>query len=172
MVTIEFDPKYMASYDETVIKADGTMGAWVLDVGDYYFSIGNGAHAALNNILAAKLGTAAGLTPIVPNESVNADNAILWTLNSRDIETYSVNVQNALQDCDINKLIEGAAEYTTRSDWAKGWKTVENITPTSEMMVNLTNNRYSLSANGEGVNWGMNNGLKLIDFIQVDEDGN
>lgn len=171
-ITLEFEPKYMASYDETVIKADGTMGAWVLDPGDYYFSIGNGAHAALNNILAAKLGTAAGLTPITPEETVSADNAVLWTLGSRDVETYSVNVKNALQDCDINKLIEGAAEYTTRSDWTKGWKTVENITPTSEMMVNLTNNRHSLSTNGEGVSWGVNNGLKLIDFIQVDSEGN
>ena len=44
----------MASYDEKAVKEDGTEGAWVLDSGDYYFTIGNGAHEALNNVLAVK----------------------------------------------------------------------------------------------------------------------
>ena len=39
-----------------------------------------------------------------------------------DKETYSENVENAFQDCDINNLIPDTAEYTTRSDWSKGWK--------------------------------------------------
>ena len=51
---IEFAPEYMASYDEKAVKEDGTEGAWVLDSGDYYFTIGNGAHEALNNVLAVK----------------------------------------------------------------------------------------------------------------------
>ena len=42
----------MASYDEDAVKENGTQGAWVLDAGDYYFAVGNGAHEALNNILA------------------------------------------------------------------------------------------------------------------------
>lgn len=171
-VTIEFDPQYMASYDETAVKADGTAGAWVLDAGDYYFAIGNGAHEAINNILANKLGSTDGLVTINPDETISADNAKVWTLDERDIETYSAGVQNQLQDIDINKLIPNAAEYMTRSDWTRGWKTVESLTPTDEMMVGLTNNTYSLSANGEGVTWGANNGLKLVDFIQVDDEGN
>ena len=40
-VTITFDPQYFASYDDEAEKADGTVGAWVLEAGDYYFSIGN-----------------------------------------------------------------------------------------------------------------------------------
>lgn len=171
-VTIEFDPQYMASYDENAVKADGTAGAWVLDAGDYYFAIGNGAHEALNNILANKLGSTDGLVTITPDETIDPENALLWTLDTRDIETYSENVENALQDCDINNLIEDAAEYITRSDWSKGWQTVENITPTDEMMIDLTNHRYDLTENGDGVTWGVDNGLQLIDFIQTDENGN
>ena len=38
----------IASYD---YQNDKT---YVLDAGDYYFAIGNGAHEAINNILAAK----------------------------------------------------------------------------------------------------------------------
>lgn len=171
-ITIEFDPQYMASYDENAVKADGTQGAWVLESGDYYFAIGNGAHEALNNILAQKLGSADGLVTITPEETVNADNAIGWKLSETDMESYSVNVENALQDCDINNFIEGTVEYTTRSDWSKGWEKVEAITPTEEMMVGLTNHTYSLSENGDGLEWGVDNGLKWIDFVITDENGN
>lgn len=170
-LTIEFDPQYMASYDETVTKADGTDGAWVLDKGDYYFAIGNGAHEALNNVLAKKTGSTEGLVTIVEDETINAENALVWNLNARDVETYSVNVENALQDMDINKLIPGTAEYTTRADWTKGWTPVETITPTEEMMVALTNSKYELTVNGDGVTWGADNDLKLIDMLEVNEDG-
>lgn len=171
-VTIEFDPQYIASYDEAAVKADGTQGAWILDAGDYYFAIGNGAHEALNNVLANKLGSDANLITITPDEKINAQNAIVWTLKEKDIETYSNQVQNALQDCDLNNLIENAVEYTTRSDWTKGWDPVTDITATDEMLVGLRNQTYSLSPNGEGVVWGADNGLSLIDFVITDEEGN
>ncbi len=171
-LTVTFDPQYIASYDETAVKADGTVGAWVLDAGDYYFAIGNGAHEALNNILAKKTGKTDGLVVINDGETITAANAIQWKLAERDIETYSANVQNALQDMDINKFIPGAAEYTTRADWTKGWTPVTGITPTEEMMVGLTNSNYTLNANGEKVVWGADNGLKLIDLLKIDENGN
>ncbi len=170
-VTVTFDPAYIASYDENAVKADGTMGAWTLDAGTYYFSIGNGAHEALNNIIAAKTGSEAGLF-INTNESINAENAKTWELADTDIETYSDGVENALQDADINKLIPGAAEYMTRSDWSKGWTTVETLHPTDEMMVGLTNRTYSLAENSGDVTWGAQNGLRLCDFIITDDDGN
>lgn len=47
-VTINVDMKYMASYDYTNAKT------YILDDGEYYFALGNGAHDALNNILAAQ----------------------------------------------------------------------------------------------------------------------
>lgn len=171
-VTIEFDPKYIASYDESAVKVNGTQGAWVLEAGDYYFAIGNGAHEALNNILALKRGSADGLLTITRDERVNADNAMLWTLDATDIETYSINVENALQDANLNYFIENAVEYTTRSDWSKGWNEITGISPTEEMMVGLTNNTYSLGANGGQVVWGADNGLKMIDFVVTDEEGN
>jgi beta-glucosidase len=169
-VTIDIDPALFASYDETVTKADGTQGAWVLEAGDYYFAIGNGAHEALNNVLALKTGSETGLVRI-NDEVINAGNAFLWTLADTDIETYSVNVQNALQDMDINKLISGTVEYTTRADWSKGWKAVDPITPTDEMNIGLGNDNYKLNANGDGVTWGADNGLILLDLVTVGEDG-
>ena len=137
-VTVEFDPLYMASYDEDAVKENGTQGAWSLESGDYYF-------------------------------------AIKWNLADTDIETYSVGVENQLQDMDINNLIENTVEYTTRSDWSKGWEPIESLTPTEAMMVGLTDQLYELTENdgdGSGITWGADNGLKLIDMMKLDENGN
>ena len=170
-VEIHFDPKNMTSYDETAVKADGTEGAWVLDEGDYYFAIGNGAHNALNNILALKTGSTGNLVSVNADEQISADNAILWNLAERDIETYSVNVQNALQDMDLNKLIPGSVEYFSRADWTKGWTPVTDVTPTDEMRVHLSNNTYQFTENGEGVTWGAEGDLMVIDLMETDEEG-
>ena len=170
-VTVTFDPRYMASYDQNVVKEDGTEGAWILDAGTYYFTIGNGSHEAVNNILAEKAGNTDDLF-INENETVDAANTVKWELAEKDVETYSKNVQNALQDCDINNLIPDAAEYMTRADWTKGWKTVETLSPTEEMMTGLTNHTYSVQENKGEVVWGEDNGLQLADFILTDEEGN
>ena len=171
-VEIEINPAYFASYDETAVKADGTAGAWVLDEGDYYFALGNGAHEALNNVLAKKTGSEEGLVSVNDDAVINADNVQIWNLAAKDMETYSANVQNALQDCDINKVIEDTVEYTTRTDWRKGWTAVTSITPTEEMMEGLRNSRTELTENGSGTTWDKDNGLKLIDMMIIDENGN
>lgn len=51
-LTIHVDMQDIASYDMTHTNADGTKGTWILDAGDYYFTVANGSHNALNNILA------------------------------------------------------------------------------------------------------------------------
>ena len=173
-LVIPFDPAYFASYDENAVKADGTQGAWVLEDGDYYFAIGNGAHEALNNVLARKTGNTDGLVLTADTEAINADNAIAWNLAETDMETYSAKVQNQLQDMDINKLLENTVEYTTRSDWTKGWKTVEAITPTDAMMIGLTDKLYTLNENtgdNGSITWGQSGPLKLVDALMTDESG-
>ena len=171
-LTITFDPAYFASFDENAVKANGTQGAWVLEDGDYYFAIGNGAHEALNNVLAAKLGSEDGLVKTAEREEINPANAIVWNLAATDMETYSVNVENQLQDMDINHFIEGTVEYTTRSDWTKGWETVAAITPTEAMMIGLTDQLYTLNPNdndGQTVTWGESGPYKLVDALVFDE---
>ena len=173
-ISIAFDPAYFASYDETAVKADGTTGAWVLEDGDYYFTIGNGAHEALNNVLAKKTGSADALIMTADTEAIEPDNAIVWSLAQTDIETYSAGVQNQLQDMDINKLIANTVEYTTRSDWTKGWMPVVAFTPTEAMMVGLQDKLYTLNENtGDtgSVTWGQSGPRKLIDAVVIGEDG-
>ena len=45
-VTVEVDVEDLASYDATAANADGTTGAYVLDGGDYVFSIRQDSHTA------------------------------------------------------------------------------------------------------------------------------
>ena len=105
-------------------------------------------------------------------EEINPDNALVWNLGTADIETYSVNVENQLQDMDINKLIEGTVEYTTRADWTKGWTTVPAITPTDAMMIGLRDMVYTFGENnGDAVTWGKSGARKLIDTVLTEEDG-
>ena len=171
-VNVEIDPALFASYDENAVKADGTPGAWTLEAGDYWFAIGNGVHEALNNILAAKTGSADSLITVNDDSVISAENAKVWNLAETDIETYSANVQNALQNADLNKQIPDACEYTTRADWSKGWKTVTDLTPTDEMMVGLRNANYQLTENGDGVTWGADNGMTFVSMVETDADGN
>ena len=163
-ITVSFDPQYIASYD------DSNGGAWVLDAGDYYFAIGNGAHEALNNILALKTGSVENLVSTTDDEVIDETCAFKWTLSAKDDTTYSENVENQLQFADINTQIPGTVEYTTRSDWTVGWETVDPLTPTDEMMVGLTNSRYELTVNGDGETWGVDHDLNLIDLVTI-EDG-
>ena len=171
-LTIEFDAQYFASYDKDLVKADGTPGAWVIEEGDYLFTVGNGAHEAINNILAGKLGSDETLIKINDDEVINPANVFSVSLGA-DSETYSANVQNALQDADLNNFIPDAVEYTTRSDWSKGWTPVTDITATDEMLVGLKNNNYQLTENSDyDIVWGADNGLSVAGMMQFDADGN
>ena len=171
-LTIEFDAQYMASYDEKLIKEDGTAGAWVLDAGEYYFTVGNGAHEAINNVLAKKLGSTDNLITVCEDEVISEANVVAVSLN-KDSETYSVNVQNALQEVDLNNLIPGAVEYTTRADWTKGWTPVTSITANDAMLVGLQNRTYQLTPNDDyEITWGENSGLTLANMLKFDENGN
>lgn len=110
----------IASYDANNAKT------YILDDGDYYFSIGNGAHDALNNILAKK-GKSQSLTSGKMTSDGNSDNAIVYHLDKFDKETCSKSeatgneITNQFDHADLNKY-DGTKDvqpitYLTRSDW-------------------------------------------------------
>ena len=95
----------MASWDSTADNAAGTKGCYILDAGDYWFTIGNGAHEAVNNVLAAEGQSVDG----------SADKAKSWTLDSFDDTTFATTkngtaVENQLADMDINSWLPGTAD--------------------------------------------------------------
>ena len=131
-VQIQVDRYLLASYDMT---ANNGEGGYILSEGDYYLAIGDDAHDALNNVLAAQGYTVEnGMTA----EGVSAK-SYKWT-ESFNSEKYrygenGVAVSNQFADCDLNYWVEGAGTYLSRNDWAGTYpvnKTTVNAT--AEMM--------------------------------------
>lgn len=62
-IPLTTDAEYLSSWDSTADNAADTQGCYILDQGDYYFAVGNGAREALNNALAVQGKTGAdGMT--------------------------------------------------------------------------------------------------------------
>ena len=166
-VTITADMQNMASWDSTADNAAGTKGCYILDAGDYWFTIGNGAHEAVNNVLAAEGQSVDG----------SADKAKSWTLDSFDDTTFATTkngtaVENQLADMDINSWLPGTATYLTRADWEGTFpKTYKNLTASDEMLDILDNDIYEINANGDPstVTFGADNGLTLADLKGVSD---
>lgn len=171
-ITLVADAENMASWDSTAENAVGTAGNYILDAGTYYFSVGNGAHEALNNVLAAQGKTTAdGMT-----EDGSAANVQTWNLDALDNTTfaYTANgtaVENQLADMDLNYWMPGTVTYLSRSDWAGTWpETYKDLTATDEMLAYMDNDIYEISGdNGDAasVTFGADNGLTLADLKGV-----
>ena len=129
-VTITADAQDMASWDSSCENEAGTTGNWILDNGTYYFTVGNGAHEAVNNVLAAQDQDVEG----------NKDNVQTWELGDFDSSSFAVTlngtpVENQLQDADLNNWMEDTVTYLSRNDWEGTWpETYKDLTATDEMI--------------------------------------
>lgn len=138
-VEVTTDMKYLASYDRTAAKT------YILDAGDYYFAIGNGAHEALNNILAAKGKTTAdGMTA-----DGNADLTSVWHNDNLDTTTFAVGydnvtpITNAFDEADYNTYAPDTITYLSRSDWAGTWsEAYSSLEATTDMLPWLKAEQY------------------------------
>ena len=166
-VTITADMQNMASWDSTADNAAGTKGCYILDSGDYWFTIGNGAHEAVQNVLAAEGQDVGG----------DADKAKSWNQGSQDTTTFATTkngtaVENQLADMDVNYWLPGTATYLTRADWEGTFpKTYKDLTASDEMIDILDNDIYEINANGDPstVTFGADNGLTLADLKGVSD---
>ena len=170
-VTLNVDMSVLASYDYTGAKT------FILDEGDYYFTTGNGAHDALNNVLA-KQGKTAGDGMDAAGDK---DNVVIWNLGELDKATFSVSetgerITNRLSDgdyaMDLNAFLPGTVTYMSRTDFNGTFpKTYSGITPNEAMLKLLGNDFYTLKT-GEtsDVKFGQDNGLKLVDLKGADWD--
>lgn len=118
-VTITADAQDMTSWDSTSKNEAGTEGNYILDAGDYFFTVGDDAHHAMNNVLAAQSRSEAnGMT-----EAGDASNVKTWNLASIDTTTFAYTkngtaVENQLQDMDLNHYMENTVTYLSRNDWS------------------------------------------------------
>lgn len=146
-VTVTASLDHVASYDYTKAQT------YILDYGTYYFAIGNGAHDALNNILAAKGYTAAdgmdydGDTGKVSAYDYSGSGEVDAQTCSTSFYTGAA-ITNALQSTDLN-YYDDYVTYLSRSDWSGTWTGALQIAATEEMQRLLTDGS-SYSGSGPG----------------------
>ena len=170
-VEITADLTYLASWDSQADNLLGTKGNYILDAGTYYFTVGNGAHEAVNNVLAKQGKTTAdGMT-----EDGSAANVQTWELNQLDTQTFARSkngtaLENQLANLDVNYWLPGTAAYLSRSDWDATFpQTYDNLTATDEMLRIMYNDTYEIQHTGSDVVFGAKNGLTLADLKGVSD---
>lgn len=163
-VTINVKKELFKSYDANYAKT------YIVDEGDYYLTVANGAHEAANNILAAQ-----GKTPENTDQRMDAaGNSVLAgkiAVNAFDDKTYSVSsetgasITNQLDDADLNKY-EGSntkVTYVSRNDWQGTMpKASISLNVTAKMKEDLRSNKdIETDPEAEMPSYGANNGLTL-----------
>lgn len=121
----------LTSYDANKAKT------YILDAGEYYFTVAADAHNAVNNILAAK-----GADTARMSGTGDAALTVKWTVDELDTTTYAVSaytgnaITNLFDDADLNKY-EGAegqtVTYLSRSDWQGTYPTQQTLYVTDAM---------------------------------------
>ena len=136
-IEIVADLKNLTSYD------DADAETYILDAGDYYFTVADGSHAAVNNVLAAQGYETAGDAAQAKNWSYSPDGGVDATTYA--ISKGGVQVKNQLAEADFNNWSEGAVTYLSRADWAGTWpRTYDDLALTEDMLPYLTNNFYEI----------------------------
>lgn len=166
-VKVTVDKESFRTYDANRAKT------YILEAGDYYLTVANGAHDANNNILAKQ-----GKTKANTGNRMDADgnatlvsNALHLT-DTLDTTTFAKTSQtgaaitNQLDSADINKF-DGEAngvKYVSRNDWTGTFPTaVDSIKVTENIYNGLQYNKEVKAKEGaKASTYGESNGLSLI----------
>ncbi len=172
-ITMNVDMSNIASYDYTNAKT------FIVDPGDYYFSIGSDSHDALNNVLAYQgKGTSNGM-------SAEGDSSKVYKWNwggDVDKDTFSVSkegvaITNQLSDgdysMDLNTFMPGKVTYLTRSNWNGTFpESYAGISANSSLTRLLKNDLITLNTNDDTseYKWSQSSDLTINDLKGADWD--
>ena len=126
---IEIRKDDLTSYDSNLAKT------YIMDAGDYYFTVASDAHNAVNNILMAK-----GADTARMSGTGDAALTATWTLDEMDTITYSVSaytgnaITNLFEDADLNKYAGAEGQtvtYLCRNDWQGTFPTTQSLRVTA-----------------------------------------
>ena len=120
-VELSFDRYFLCTYDYLNAKS------YILEGGDYYFAVGNGAHEALNNVLSVTH-PEASLYDHEGQAVTGSPNAVKKLEIAEDLTKYNtshynenVQVTNQFDDADYNWMVNKNGgtpiKYLSRQDW-------------------------------------------------------
>ncbi len=175
-VEVKVDLQFIASYDENYDNGDGTKGTYIMDPGDYYFAVGNGAHDALNHIMAAQ-----GMDETKMVGQGSADQAYVKAIDESFISKtlFSVSktgykISNQLPYADWNYYQPGEVTYLSRTDWEGTYpKSYTDMTLTSQELIDALNGKlYDLQTGDDtsDIKWGQDNGIKFYEMFGKEYD--
>ena len=174
---IEIRKDDLTSYDSNLAKT------YIMDAGDYYFTVASDAHNAVNNILMAK-----GADTARMSGTGDAALTATSTLDEMDTITYAVSaytgnaITNLFEDADLNKYAGAEGQtvtYLCRNDWQGTFPTTQSLRVTDAMWADgLTHNAEERTAIVEKMKtlyWqgatlpesGTGGALKAIDFVET-----
>ena len=172
-VTIHVDKSELRTYDSNNAQT------YILDAGDYYFTVADGAHEAVNNVLAAK-----GYTPdsaAAMDAEGSADLTFRWNNAELDTTIFATSeatgaeITNLFDEADPNKSSDAPGEVTwlSRSDWEGTFPTAPAELSANETMAeNLEFTQYDPEdyEDVEMPTLEADNGLALASLIGADYD--
>lgn len=172
-VTIHVDLTELRTYDSNNAQT------YILDAGDYYFTVADGAHEAVNNVLAAK-----GYTPDNSEEmdaEGDADMTYKWNNPELDTTIFATSeatgaeITNLFDEADPNKSSDSPGEVTwlSRSDWEGTFPTEPAELSANETLAeSLEFTQYDPDdyETTEMPTLGADNGLALASLIGADYD--
>lgn len=174
-VEITVERRELASYD-----AYG-YGTYIMEAGDYYFTVGENAHDAVNNILTLK-----GYDTANSNIDAigNADNVFAYHQNETDSTSFATSkngtaIENQFENADLNLFENGAQSitYVSRNDWTNTFpKQAVSLFITDTMekeladCVYLDSEKENYDASIDMPVTGADNGLSVIDLKGKDFD--
>ena len=181
-VEVTIKKRDLASYDANKAKT------YILDAGDYYFTVGKNAHNANNNILSAMGANTAKMDEI--GNSALVKKTVISTLDDVSCSTSEetgYKITNAFDHADLNKY-EGTSDqkitYLSRNNWTNTFpktnvklkinSTMWNDGLTSdtarrkEIVKEMEEKYYSELSASSVPNMGQNNGRQLIQYRELD----
>lgn len=169
-VKITVDKEEFTTYDH---KNERT---YILEAGEYYVAIGDSAHDALNNILAAK-----GATGMIDEEgrsvSGNANKADSWTQAVTNTQNYSISgntnerITNLFDEADLNAWKPGTVTYLSRSNWDATWPVEYAGLDATQEMINILTKAYEPGGSDiSGITVGAGTDYQLVMMMGADYD--
>ncbi len=170
-VSVQVDLQYIASYDNTFANEDGTTGTYVLDPGKYYFAAGNGAHDALNNMMALQ-GTDAEKLAGASDKDAAVEMDITEDTISRtafSVSKTGYGIHNQLEYADWNHFQDGEVTYLTRADWAGTFpKTYDNMVLENQELIDYLNGKYyeiKTDDDTSAIKWDQNSDIQFYEMF-------